>query len=110
MKQENPVKNNLQTFAHNVAWLRNHYGLSKSEMARIMGIGVSSLNRIEKGEIPAKTVRRCTFPYSKTVWDESLGAMLPLAGGVVFGLGIHMHGYATYTNCLHSRKGCAGSF
>lgn len=54
MKRENPVKNNLQTFAHNVAWLREHYGLSKSEMARIMGIGVSSLNKIERGEIPPR--------------------------------------------------------
>ena len=42
----------IDIFLYNVAWLRKHYGLSKKEMARKMGIGVGSLNKIEKGELP----------------------------------------------------------
>ncbi len=43
----------IEIFLHNVAWLRRHYGLSKKEMAQKLGIGVGSLNKIEKGELPA---------------------------------------------------------
>ncbi len=54
MKQENSAKTNLEIFAHNVAWLRKHYGFSKSKMARIMRIGIPSLNKLERGEIPPR--------------------------------------------------------
>ncbi len=42
----------LQIFARNVAWLRNHHGFSKKKMAQLLGIGTASLNRIERGDIP----------------------------------------------------------
>ena len=44
--------NEFQNFVHNVKWLRERHGLSKKEMAKIMGIGIQSLNRIERGEFP----------------------------------------------------------
>ena len=51
MKQE-LYKEEYGNFAYNVAWLRKHYGLSKKEMAEIMGIGIGSLNKVERGEMP----------------------------------------------------------
>ena len=42
----------FEIFGYNVAWLRKRYGLSKKEMAEIMGIGVGSLTKVERGEIP----------------------------------------------------------
>jgi len=37
---------------HNIAWLRRQSGLSQKEMALTLGLGVRSLQRIEKGQIP----------------------------------------------------------
>ena len=37
---------------HNIAWLRRRNGLSQKEMALTLGLGVRSLQRIEKGQIP----------------------------------------------------------
>lgn len=39
-------------FCHNVAWLRKHHKLSKKEMAKRLGIGVGSLNKLEGGTVP----------------------------------------------------------
>ena len=41
---------------YNIAWLRRRNGLSKREMARRLGIGVASLNAIERGELPNVSV------------------------------------------------------
>ncbi|MBP3478666.1 MAG: helix-turn-helix transcriptional regulator [Oscillospiraceae bacterium] len=38
----------------NITWLRKHYGFSKRKMAKLLGIGVWSLNKIEKGELPPR--------------------------------------------------------
>lgn len=43
-----------ENFMFNVAWLRKKYGLSKVKMAKLLGIGVGSLNKIEKGELPPR--------------------------------------------------------
>ena len=42
----------LETFAHNITWLRKHYGISKKRMSFLLGISVRSLNRIENGDVP----------------------------------------------------------
>lgn len=56
------MKNNgLECFTHNVMWLRKCNGLSKKEMAKIMGIGVESLNKIENGELPPKMSVEAVF-------------------------------------------------
>ena len=38
---------------HNITWLRQHHRLSKKDMAKILGISVNTLNKIEKRELPA---------------------------------------------------------
>ena len=43
-----------QIFCRNIAWLRKKHGLSKKEMAKILGIGLHSLNNIEMGEMPPR--------------------------------------------------------
>ena len=42
----------IEIFLYNVIWLRKHYGLSKKEMAKKLGISVWMLNKIERGELP----------------------------------------------------------
>lgn len=44
----------IDTFLHNITWLRKHYGLSKKEMAKRLEIGLFTLNKIEKGELPPR--------------------------------------------------------
>ncbi len=46
------INKEYDCFMHNVAWLRIKHGLSKRKMARILGIGLQTLNKIENGEIP----------------------------------------------------------
>ena len=52
-------------FLHNIAWLRKHYGISKRRMAELLGIGLWSLNKIEKGEIPPRLDAHIIFAVSK---------------------------------------------
>jgi len=40
------------TFGENVRILRKSHNLTQRELARIMGIGVQSLRRIERGDFP----------------------------------------------------------
>ena len=44
----------IDTFLHNIAWLRKQHGLSKTEMAKRLEIGLWSMNKIEKGELPPR--------------------------------------------------------
>ena len=43
-----------QNFMHNVVWLRKHHGISKKRMSKLLGIGIGSLNKIERGEMPLR--------------------------------------------------------
>lgn len=43
----------LATLCRNIRYLRISHGLSKKKMAEIMGIGVRSLNRMERGDFPS---------------------------------------------------------
>lgn len=38
----------------NIAYLRKCHNLSKKAMARILGIGIGSYNKIEQGELPER--------------------------------------------------------
>lgn len=49
-KSEREMKN----FAYNIAWLRKEHGYSKKKMAKILNIGIGSLNKLENGEIPPR--------------------------------------------------------
>ena len=44
----------LEMFSHNITLLRAHYGYSQKYMAQLLGIGVGSLRKIEKGIIPPR--------------------------------------------------------
>ena len=44
----------FEIFGYNVAWLRERHGLSQKKMAEIMGIGIGSLNKVERGDMPPK--------------------------------------------------------
>lgn len=44
----------IEIFLRNIIWLRKHNGLSKKEMAKRLDIGLWSLNKIEKGELPPR--------------------------------------------------------
>ncbi len=44
----------LQTFCETVRRLRQAHGLSQRNMAKQLGIGVGSLRKLERGEIPPR--------------------------------------------------------
>lgn len=44
----------INTFLNNISWLRKHCGLSKKEMAKRLQIGIWTLNKIERGELPPR--------------------------------------------------------
>ena len=41
-----------ENFCKNILWLRKKHQLSKKRMAKLMGIGIGSLTKLEQGEIP----------------------------------------------------------
>lgn len=45
-------KNELSIFTTNIITLRKNHNLSKKEMAKILGISIYMLNKIETGIIP----------------------------------------------------------
>lgn len=55
------VQEQLQAFMENIAHLRKQYGLSKKEMAEILGIGVKTLDKIERGELPKRISTHVIF-------------------------------------------------
>lgn len=59
------MQREIENFAHNVAWLRKHYGISKKKMAELLWIGIWSLNKIEKGEIPTRLSVEILFDIHK---------------------------------------------
>ncbi len=54
MNMERETSKELRTFMKNVAWLRTHYGLSKKDMAKLLGVSVMTLTRIERGQFPSQ--------------------------------------------------------
>ena len=54
MNMERDTSKELRTFMKNVAWLRAHYGLSKKDMAKRLGVSVMTLAKIEKGQFPPR--------------------------------------------------------
>lgn len=55
MKEKRPPSRYEVIFMHNVAWLRATSGLTQKKMSEIMGISVSTLRKIERGEMPPQT-------------------------------------------------------
>ena len=44
----------IDNLLYNIMWLRKKEKLSKKEMARILGVGMVSINKIEKREVPQR--------------------------------------------------------
>lgn len=44
----------LDIFCRNIKKLRKEKGLNKKEMAKLLGIGTTSLTKIEAGEVPPR--------------------------------------------------------
>ena len=65
----------MKNFIQNVIDLRKEHGLSKKEMASIMHISVSSLSKIEKGEIPRRTMLEVVF-YMSDYFDISCDKLI----------------------------------
>lgn len=65
MNNHNRFQQELDIFAHNLVWLRTHCGISKKEMAALLGIGLGSLNRLEKGELPPRVSVNIFFAIQK---------------------------------------------
>mgnify|MGYP003305338862 CR=1 FL=1 len=79
----------IDNLLYNIAWLRKYHGLSKKEMAKRLDIGLWSLNKIEKGELPPRlhcdiifAVHRnfgtpCADLLDKRLGCEEIGCELP---------------------------------
>ncbi len=52
-------------FCTNVRNLRKMYNLTKEQMSKVMGIGIHSLNLIEKGIIPQKLSINAVFALAR---------------------------------------------
>lgn len=59
-------RQSVQTTAllHNITWLRKKHNLSKKDMANLLQIGVGSLTKIEKGELPLRLSTEVIFRVS----------------------------------------------
>lgn len=44
----------MKYFSYNISYLRRKHSISKKKMCEILGIGVSSLNKIEQGILPPR--------------------------------------------------------
>ena len=53
MEQSNH-RTDLETLTHNLHWIRRQNGYSRKAMAGILKIGVGSLAKLERGEIPPR--------------------------------------------------------
>ena len=47
-------RTDLEILTHNLLWIRRHYGYSRKKMVGILNIGVGSLSKLERGEIPPR--------------------------------------------------------
>ena len=55
----------IQAFSHNIKQLRQSHNLSKKSMAKIMGIGVGSLTKLENGILPPRADANCLLNLHK---------------------------------------------
>ncbi len=60
-------KNTKELFylSKNVTFIRKSNNLSKKEMAKLLGIGVKSLSKLEKGELPPRMGANIFFNIQK---------------------------------------------
>ena len=51
----------FQILLHNILWLRAHYGYSKTRMAKILKVGIGTIDQIEKGILPPRLSAEIIF-------------------------------------------------
>ena len=54
----------IQQFCANIRYLREQEGLSKTRMAKIMGVTTATLTKIEEGTLPRRTGVKVLFRLS----------------------------------------------
>ena len=69
------TKTELENFVYNIKWLRRQYGLSRKQMADILEIGIWSMGKLEKGEMPLRLGINVFFAVQK-YFDISPSAQL----------------------------------
>lgn len=47
-------KDIVEILSHNILFLRNSNNITKKEMAKILGVGIETLNKLEKGVLPPR--------------------------------------------------------
>ena len=55
------VDTEIEQFLLNIVYLRKCHNLSKKAMARILGIGIGSYNKIEQGVLPKRLTTDAIF-------------------------------------------------
>ncbi len=55
----------IKNLSHNIKQLRHSHNLSKKSMAKIMGIGIGSLNKLESGILPPRADVQCLLNLNK---------------------------------------------
>ena len=48
------INQQLQSLCRNVAYLRKKHGLTQSQMANIMGVGIGTVRSLERGIVPPR--------------------------------------------------------
>ena len=48
------IKKEIENYLYNVKSLRLHHGITKKQMAKILGISIGSMNKIERGTMPPR--------------------------------------------------------
>ena len=64
MEISKQIREEMDVFCQNIKTLRERHCLSKKEMAKILGIGVKSLTKIEQGIIPTRASTNIIFHLS----------------------------------------------
>ena len=44
----------MEYLSHNVLYLRKKHNITKRKMAKILGVGIKTLNKVEKGILPPR--------------------------------------------------------
>ncbi|MBE6999750.1 MAG: helix-turn-helix domain-containing protein [Clostridia bacterium] len=52
MEDENRLQ--LENLICNIVFLRKHFGISRKRMAKLLGIGVTTLQKLEQGILPPR--------------------------------------------------------
>ena len=55
----------IKNLSHNIKHLRQSHNLSKKSMAKIMGIGIGSLNKLESGILPPRADVQCLLNLNR---------------------------------------------